>query len=251
MKETPKMRKLYLDIQDKLFYMIPESFTKIYLYTSIIDQVRGMPIGEMYFYYFPKGIFKKNPVNVYEIPNKFNIDEDVYSKLINDLYSTIKKLRDETIASGQKVWTNFTLSIEDYKFSIEYHYDDITLSPYSNYERHVIWRYKYLQTDLHTYNRRDQNLIKRYLQEGNEEEEEGEVYQEAIYANKKKNIIGYETTSENKEEPIKKEISKEKKEKEKNKEARQKEIKQQKEQKEIPEKEIKKTEINQILNIQS
>ena len=75
--------------------MIPEKFDRIYLYAAIMDQVRGMPIGEMYFYYFPKGILKKNPVNVYEIPSKFNIEDDTYSKLVNQLYSYIKELRDE------------------------------------------------------------------------------------------------------------------------------------------------------------
>lgn len=49
--------------------------------------------GEMYFYYFPKGIIKKKAVNGYEIPNVFNIDEDEYSKLIADLYTIIKRLR--------------------------------------------------------------------------------------------------------------------------------------------------------------
>ena len=49
----------------------------------------------MFFYYYPKGILKKNPVNVYEIPTKFNIDEDSYSKLVNNLYETIKLLRKE------------------------------------------------------------------------------------------------------------------------------------------------------------
>ena len=249
MKETPKMRKLYLDIQDKLFYMIPESFSKIYLYTSIIDQVRGMPIGEMFFYYFPKGLFKKKPVNVYEIPNKFNIEEDVYSKLINDLYNTIKKLRDETIASGQKLWTNFTLSIEDYKFSIEYHYDDITQSPYSNYERHIIWRYKYLQTDIHTYSRKEQNLIKKYLQE--EIEDKGVVHQESIYTNKKKNIIGYETADTIEHEEIKNQTSTEEKIKEKRTRIKETKKRDNKEEKKDNDEVIEKTEINQILNIQN
>ena len=102
MKETPKMRKLYAEIQNQLFYMIPEKFDKIYLYASIMNQVHGMPIGEMYFYYLPKGFLKKNPVNVYEVPGKFNIEEDVYSKLINKLYSYIKELRDEFKESRSK-----------------------------------------------------------------------------------------------------------------------------------------------------
>ena len=191
MKETPKMRKLYIDIQNQLFYMIPESFEKIYLYAAIMDQVHGMPIGEMYFYYFPKGILKKRPVNVYEIPNKFNIEDDIYSKLINKLYDCIKMLRDEVIESGQKPWTNITISIENFKFCIEYNYDDLSKSPYSNYERHIIWRYKYLQTDIHSYNRKERELLNKYLKE--KDNKNGEVHEETIYTNKKKNVIVYDT----------------------------------------------------------
>lgn len=188
--ETPKMKKIYSDIQSKLFYMIPEGFDKIYLYASIIEQVHGMPIGEMYFYYFPKGLLKKRPVNVYEIPNKFNIEDEAYSKLINDLYLSFKQLREEVIASGQKPWTNLTLSIENFKFSVEYYYDDLTQSPYSNFERHIIWRYEHLQEDIYSYNRKERELLNRYLQD--KKIEKKEVHQEAIYSKgKPKNILGY------------------------------------------------------------
>ena len=194
MKETPKMRKLYIDIQNQLFYMIPESFDKVFLYASILDQVHGMPIGEMFFYYFPKGILKKKPVNVYEIPNKFNIEDDVYSNLINELFECIKSLREEAISSDQKPWTNITISIEDLKFSIEYNYDDLAQSPYSSYERHIIWRYKYLQTDIHSYNKKERELLNRYLKsEEDEKQEEKDIHHENIYANKKKNLIAYDT----------------------------------------------------------
>lgn len=197
MKETPRMRKLYVDIQNQLFYMIPESFEKIYLYASIMDQVHGMPIGEMYFYYFPKGILKKNPINVYEIPNKFNIEDETYSKLINKLYECIKQLREEAVSSGQKAWTNITISIEDLKFSIEYAYEDLSKSPYSNYERHIIWRYKYLQTDIHSYSKRERILINKYIDE--EKKEKKDVHNEMIYANKKKNIVVYDTNKAERE----------------------------------------------------
>ena len=197
MKETPRMRKLYVDIQNQLFYMIPESFEKIYLYAAIMDQVHGMPIGEMFFYYFPKGILKKKPINVYEIPNKFNIEDEVYSKLVNKLYESVKQLREEVISSRQKAWTNITISIENLNFSIEYSYEDLSKSPYSNYERHIIWRYKYLQTDIHSYNKKERILIEKYLNE--EKTEKKDIHNEIIYANKKKNVVVYDTNKAERE----------------------------------------------------
>jgi len=47
-------------IKKKLFYIIPEKWEKIYLYASVIDLPKQKPVGEMYFYYLPKGIIKKN-----------------------------------------------------------------------------------------------------------------------------------------------------------------------------------------------
>jgi len=207
LKETPKMRKIYSDIQSKLFYMIPESWSKLYLYASITDQVHGMPIGEMYFYYFPKGILKKRPINVYEIPNKFNIDDEVYSKLINELYSSIKQLREEAISATLKPWSNITISIVNYQFSIEYHYEDLSKSEYSNIERHIIWRYKHIQQDLNTYNKKERKLIEEYLKKKNTEKVE--TYTEGVYKKLKRNIVGYDAkkyvvTEEAKEEIIKK-----------------------------------------------
>ena len=68
MISLPEDKLIYSEIQKKLFYIIPEKWESIFLYASIIDVPRGRPKGEMYFYYFPKGIIKKKPVNCYEIP---------------------------------------------------------------------------------------------------------------------------------------------------------------------------------------
>ena len=68
-----KIKNLYTEIQRQLFYMIPEKWNKVYLYSSIIERQNNLETGELYFYYIPSGILKKNPVNVYEIPTKFSI----------------------------------------------------------------------------------------------------------------------------------------------------------------------------------
>ena len=102
MLNTSKLRSLYVEIQNKLFYMIPEKWESIYLYASVIDGSEKEYRGEMFFYYFPKGILKKNPVNVYEIPNRFNLKEEDYLKLADNLYYTIQELRQEFKRMGEK-----------------------------------------------------------------------------------------------------------------------------------------------------
>ena len=38
----------------------PEKWEEIYLYASVIQQMLNLETGELFFYYYPKGILKKN-----------------------------------------------------------------------------------------------------------------------------------------------------------------------------------------------
>ena len=75
LQHSKKIREIYEDIQRKIFYMIPEKWEELYLYSSVIEQLGQFETGELFFYYIPKGIIKRKPINVYEIPSKFNLDE--------------------------------------------------------------------------------------------------------------------------------------------------------------------------------
>lgn len=92
---TSQVKTIYSKIQNLLFYMIPENWDRIYLYASVYDHLGKLQTGEMFFYYFPKGILKKNPVNIYEIPERFHLEEEAYLQLADDLYDTIKELKNE------------------------------------------------------------------------------------------------------------------------------------------------------------
>ena len=155
----PEEKLLYTEIQKKLFYIIPEKWESIYLYASIVDVPNQKPVGEMYFYYLPKGIIKKKFVNSYEIPALFNIDEEQYSKMITNVYNQIKQLRECYIKNGKKAWSNITISIEHMRFKIEFDYSNILDSEYSSYERQLIWRYVYLKEDIDSYKRKDKKVI--------------------------------------------------------------------------------------------
>ena len=124
MVSSPEEKILYSEIQKKLFYNIPEKWDSIYLYASVIDMPNQKPVGEMYFYYLPKGFIKKKYVNGYEIPNLFNIDEEQYSKLITDVYNKIKMLREKFVNSKRKLWSNITITIQNNQFKVEYDYED-------------------------------------------------------------------------------------------------------------------------------
>ena len=193
-----RMKNLYSKVQTQLFYMIPEKWDKIYLYASIIPQVNNLETGEMFFYYYPKGILKKEPINVYEIANKFNIEEEAYNKLIDNLYNTIKLLRKEFEDAGEKLWSNLTISIENHKFLVEYLYEDLLLSSYNSYDRHMVWKYKYLDYPIERMTKRDREMLEIYLTEENFRNAEVKRYSEGMYKDKVHNIVEY-----NKEQSIK------------------------------------------------
>ena len=195
MVSSPEEKILYSEIQKKLFYIIPEKWDSIYLYASVIDMPNQKPIGEMYFYYLPKGFIKKKYVNGYEIPNIFNIDEDQYSKLITDVYNKIKLLREKFVNSKRNVWSNITITIQNNQFKVEYDYENLKKSQFDSYERHVIWRYNYLKEGTDFLSRKDKKIIKTYLNDNQMDvPQKKDIYIEGIYKQPVKNIIDFEKT---------------------------------------------------------
>ncbi len=190
MQITANIRNIYEKIQSRLFYMIPEKWDRVYLYASVFDQ-DNVQTGEMFFYYYPKSVLKKNPVNVYEVPNKFNIDEQTYLKLAEKLYQEIKKLRIQQIEIGDMPWTNITISIANLKFNVEYNYEDLVNSIYTSDDRHLIWRYKYLNIPLSSYSKKDRKMVEKYLSEEEYHNKNVTTYSEGIYKKPVSDILAY------------------------------------------------------------
>ena len=194
LNHTKQIKEMYEEIQRKLLYMIPEKWEAIYLYSSVIEDGKKEPTGELFFYYIPKGIFRKNPVNVYEVPGKFNIDETQYLGLVEKLYDNIKLLREEfKKTTPGEMWSNLTISITNMKFRAEYSYEDLGNNAFNSYERHVIWRYKYLGIGPEQVSKKDKDILYRYFN-GARNLAEIEEYNAGIYIEQDtKNIFEYST----------------------------------------------------------
>ncbi len=207
MLNTAKIREIYAKIQSQLFYMIPERWDQILLYASVIEQVNHLQTGEMFFYYYPKGLLKRNPINVYEVPSKFNVKEEAYLQLADRLYDTIKLLRAEFERANERVWTNLTLVIADGKFHIEYAYDDLIGSKYSSYDRHIIWKCKYLEFPIERLSKKDRKMVWEYLQEERFKNPEVQNITERIYQKNIHNSISYDKNEVSQIERVEKEAS--------------------------------------------
>ena len=193
LKHTRKIKEMYEDIQRSIFYMIPEKWDKMILYASVEDLPDKNTTGELFFYYIPKGILKKNPINVYEIPQKFNLDEVEYLRLVRILYQKIVAIRVEFKKEEiRNTWSNITMTIKGANFKVEYDYENLKYSPFSSYERHVIWRYNYLNVGIEQMNKKERKIIDRYLM-GERLIKRTETYESGIYIKNIKNIVDYDT----------------------------------------------------------
>lgn len=152
----------------------------------------------MYFYYLPKGLLKKKPVNVYEVPKRFNINEKEYLKLVDVLYQTIKDLRQDFIDTEQDLWTNLTISIAHCRFKVEYFYEKISQEEYASYVRHVIWRYKYLHLGGELKDER--KILDEYFEHNMDVVEKKEEYQTGMYLKTVNNMVGFDREIKEKQE---------------------------------------------------
>lgn len=170
------IKKLYEKIQKLLEELIPDEWKEIYLYASILNGKNG----EMYFYYYQKRLIKTNPISCYEIAYKFGIDEEKYNNALKKLYGYIKSLNNYM----NPKWTNLTIVIKNSIFSVQYNYNDITHSKYTDEQRRIIWGYKYLHIPIDSMNAIDRALVESYKAEP---ALEPTVYSEPFYGSKRYN----------------------------------------------------------------
>lgn len=174
------IKSLHKEIQKNIIVMLPEKYKKVCLYASVLDGNEEQN-GEMFFYYFPSGIIKRNPINVYEIPKIFDFEEEQYAKLEKTLYESIKKLKRYCVNVEQNPWSNLTIIMEGTKYFVEYNYDDLLNSEFDNYSRHIIWRYKYLDVPIESYTKSEKEIIYRYFESYEYRTSNTLVYEENIY----------------------------------------------------------------------
>ncbi len=192
MVSTSDMSKMYRGIHHQLSNLIPEKWESIYLYASVIKQINNIETWEMYFYYVPAGLLKKNPINVYEIPNRFNVDEEEYLALVDTLCHSIKKLHKEYQKTYQRSCTNLVIAIKDTQFLIEYNDDNLAKSKYNSNDRHLIFKHKYLNIPLQSFQIKERRIIQSFL-ENEENKIEYDRYFEIIEKEQTRNYIEYET----------------------------------------------------------
>lgn len=133
--ETQAMENLYQKIANQVNEMIPEDWEKILIYAEVSEGAT-----EVFFYYYPEG---KEPVYCFNISNIFEIDEEKFDDMHDELMEYFEQLWEEFKNNKQELWSNLTFILDNEgKFKIDYNYDD--LSQAIGYKQQIIWEYKYL-----------------------------------------------------------------------------------------------------------
>lgn len=187
-KETDKALEIASQIQELIYYIIPEKWKNIELYISMPDsRIRK---GELFFYYLPNSIFKRQYINCYEVPYMFNISEKEYSDIMSKLYNKFMILKEELNKNNRQV-EEIYVHITKTNYMMEIVTDNIVLKKkdirrnmlmlYSSYENHIIWRY--LNLNILPDEKKEKEIITRYLN--------------SEYYNLEKEIIEFDIIDEN------------------------------------------------------
>ena len=167
-KETDKALEIASQIQELIYYIIPEKWKNIELYISMPDsRIRK---GELFFYYLPNSIFKRQYINCYEVPYMFNISEKEYSDIMSKLYNKFMILKEELNKNNRQI-EEIYVHITKEKYVYEIATDNVRLRKeniernmlnlFSSYENHIIWRY--LNLNIIPDDKKEKNIITRYL----------------------------------------------------------------------------------------
>ena len=90
----------------------------------------------------------------------------------------------------KELWSNITISINNLKFKVEYNYDDLLNNDFNSYERHIIWRVKYLGIITEQCTKEEKDIIRRYASQSKQLLRQ-EYYESGIYIKDVKNIVDY------------------------------------------------------------
>ena len=167
-KETDKAIEIASQIQELIYYIIPEKWKNIELYISMPDsRIRK---GELFFYYLPNSIFKRQYINCYEVPYMFNISEKEYSDIMSKLYNKFMILKEELNKNNRQVEEIYVhITKEKYVYEIatdnvrlrKENIENNMLNLFTSYENHIIWRY--LNLGIFPDDRKEKEIIGRYL----------------------------------------------------------------------------------------
>ncbi|SEJ53513.1 conserved hypothetical protein [Bhargavaea ginsengi] len=128
--DTKEKENRYTAIANTVLEMIPEKWDWVKLYAEYWDGYY-----KCYFYYTPAG--SDEYIYNLDIPDEYEVSQETFDRLDEQLYDHIKVLRNEFKNQEEKPWTNLTFSLQsDGKMKIDYDYSALSdLNPLEKRKR--------------------------------------------------------------------------------------------------------------------
>ncbi|WP_297430164.1 immunity protein YezG family protein [Clostridium sp.] len=146
------LTRYYSEIAEKLDEIIPVDWDKIVMYAEEIGDV-----GSVSFYYYTDN------VKVHysgDIPYEYNVSEDIFDSLIDELMNTNKCLWDEFKNAGESTWSSLTFYLDSgWRFKVKFGYERNT--EIGHLEREIRWAYDEL--GIIPENDYEKKLLEEYL----------------------------------------------------------------------------------------
>lgn len=114
------MEALYSRIAHTVMDMIPEEWEWMKLYSESWSGYHTT-----FFYYLPADGGK--PVYSLDIPDLYDVDEETFDDMDEELYELLRALKAEFVRQEQPSWTSLTFSLSrDGKMNLNYGYEDLS-----------------------------------------------------------------------------------------------------------------------------
>jgi uncharacterized protein (TIGR01741 family) len=134
-KMENELRELYNKMAKQLSLMVPTEWEKIFLLGEVEKDQLSYSVT---FYFIEKT--SKDIVRCIDIPDIYNVSEERYDELDDELSGLILALNDCFKNNGQELWEQVILVIDcDGNFNVDFRYD--VMVDTDPLEREIIWAY--------------------------------------------------------------------------------------------------------------
>ena len=137
MMDESRLTEYYSQIANKLDEMIPCEWERIYYLGEVEAQRRSW---SSVFYFKP--IDSDEYVRSHNIPDKYDVSEDIYDQLLDEASEILLEIYDCFVQNSQEPWEQLSLCLDATgRFNMNYLYDAISSNGRGPMEREVIWAY--------------------------------------------------------------------------------------------------------------
>lgn len=149
------LTRYYSEIAERLDEIIPVDWDKIVMYAEEIGDVSSVS-----FYYYINNNTKVHYSG--DIPDEYNVSEDIFDSLIDELMKTNKCLWNEFKNAEESTWSSLTFYLDsNWKFKAKFGYE--RNAEIGHLEREIRWAYDEL--GIIPENEYEKKLLEEYLNE--------------------------------------------------------------------------------------